>query len=363
MLSRMDRRPEKPDRRGSADRDPGLRGSARPGSADRDPGRDDEPARPPGRDDEPARAPSDECRFTSDVRKSDCRVRVAAIAARQFGRIRYDQIRGTGAGVATISRWRDAGYLHPVLPRVYAVGHPGTSPEADLAAAVLYAGPDAALSHGTAVWWLGLLRYPPGDEIHVSTPRSVRSLDGIAVHPRRSVERRWQNNLPTTTPARALLDYAATGDTDLLRVALANADYNDLLDAQALLALTGRGIKGSAALHAAIKIHLPELAFARSIAEEELLKFCQRNGLPIPLTNVHVNGWLVDAFWPAHKLIVEIDGLRGHRTRAQLENDHRRDLELRAAGYTVLRYTLRQLRTNPTAVAADLARHLERPQG
>jgi hypothetical protein len=71
---------------------------------------------------------------------------VAAVAGRQRGRIRYDQLKALRIGDATIRRWIDAGYLHPELPRVYAVGHRGRSAEADLAAALLYAGRGAMLS-------------------------------------------------------------------------------------------------------------------------------------------------------------------------------------------------------------------------
>lgn len=56
--------------------------------------------------------------------------------------------------------------------------------------------------------------------------------------------------------------------------------------------------------------------------------------------------------------MVEIDGWRGHRSPAQLYADRQRDLELRAAGYVVLRYTERQLIDAPAAVAADIRRYL-----
>jgi hypothetical protein len=154
-------------------------------------------------------APS-EWRFSSGVRNSNAKRWVAAVAARQFGRVRYDQLRAVGIGRATINRWRHGGYLHPELPRVYAVGHPARSPESDLAAALLYAGPRAMLSHGTAIWGLELLKYPPR-EIIVSSPRRVRSPDNIVVHGRRQVERIRHNNLPVTTVTQAIIDFAAAG--------------------------------------------------------------------------------------------------------------------------------------------------------
>src|SRR5581483_10890566 len=98
----------------------------------------------------PAR-PGDECGFTAEGWRSIRKARVARVAERQRGRIRYDQLRALGISDTTIRRWTAEGYLHRELRRVYAVGHPGRTPESDLAAALLYAGPGAALSHGTAI--------------------------------------------------------------------------------------------------------------------------------------------------------------------------------------------------------------------
>jgi hypothetical protein len=62
-----------------------------------------------------------------------------------------------GIPSSTIADWIAAGFLYPVLPGVYAVGHPGTSEDADIFAAVLYAGPNAGLGGLSAgVWrWAG----------------------------------------------------------------------------------------------------------------------------------------------------------------------------------------------------------------
>src|SRR5882762_3215439 len=114
---------------------------------------------------------------------SSMKLRLARVAARAWGRVTWAQIQELGVDRAVVSRWLADGYLHPRLPRVYAVGHPATCTEAKLAEALLYAGPGAMLSHATAAWWLGLLEDRPRT-IHVSTPRQCRSLKGIRVHQR-----------------------------------------------------------------------------------------------------------------------------------------------------------------------------------
>ncbi len=263
---------------------------------------------------------------------------------------------GGGVGKTTIGRWVASGYLHPALPGVYAVGHTSASVEATLAEALLYAGPGACLSHDTAVWWLGLLKHPTSPRIAVTTPRRVQSVDGIVVHGRRHIDRIPRRGLTVAAPHYALLDLAANATDDLLRLALANADFHGLLDLNALDAITGRGIAGSAAIKDALQRHRPELAHTRSKLERRLLMLCERHRLPIPRFNVQINGWLADAYWPEARLVVEVDGLQGHRTRAQLESDHQRDFELRRAGYIVLRYTWRQLTDTPAHVAEDIRR-------
>src|SRR5262249_35860338 len=119
-------------------------------------------------------------------------------------------------------------------------------------------------------------------------------------------------------------------------------------------------IAGTAALREALEIHLPELAYTRSELEILLVTFCESQGIPMPALNVYIAGHLVDAVWPEQRVVVEVDGHRGHRTPAQLLANHRRDLDLRTAGYVPLRYARRQFTDTPSAVAADVSVHLAR---
>jgi hypothetical protein len=216
-----------------------------------------------------------------------------------------------------------------VLPRVYAVGHAARTVEADLWAAVLYAGPGAMLSHATALWWHGLIDHRPWP-LQVTTPRRCRSLRGIRVYGRRTCERVPHKGLPTTTLEQAVLDFAATAPLERVRHVLANADYGKVLDLAALRVIAGKGRAGSVRLRKALERHEPKLAYTRSGLERTFLLLCERAGIPMPDVNVRVAGVLVDAVWRDRKLVVELDDKDNHSSWAQIQDDRSKELRLRA---------------------------------
>jgi very-short-patch-repair endonuclease len=140
----------------------------------------------------------------------------------------------------------------------------------------------------------------------------------------------------------------------------AEADYRGLLDPAAIDRLTGRGRPGSAALGRALSLHLPRLAQTRSLLERRFLLLVERAGLPLPKVNAIIEGLMVDALWREAGVVVELDGHRAHARAAAAERDRSRELALRAAGFTVLRYTWQQVSGEPAAVIADLRAALER---
>jgi Protein of unknown function (DUF559) len=246
------------------------------------------------------------------------------------------------------------GYLHPDLPRVYAVGHRAPSVKADLTAAVLYAGPGAMLSHATALWWHGLIDHQPWP-IEVSTPRRCRSLDGVDVHGRRERRRVWHKDLPTTAIEQALLDFAAVAPLERVRYVLSVADYQQVLDVSALQVIAGNGRAGSTRLRKALERHEPKLARTRSRLERDFLSFCERHGIPLPDdVNVWIEGVLVDAVWWKQRLIVELDGHDNHSSWTQIQRDRSNEIKLRGAGFDVIRYGTIQFEEQPELVARDL---------
>jgi very-short-patch-repair endonuclease len=84
-----------------------------------------------------------------------------------------------------------------------------------------------------------------------------------------------------------------------------------------------------------------------------------RHRLPAPEVNVRVGSITVDFLWRGRRLIVETDGYRYHRGQQEFEDDHARDLDLRALGFEVRRFTYRQVTGNPGRIAATLREALE----
>ena len=206
-------------------------------------------------------------------------------------------------------------------------------------AAVLACGDGATLSHqsAAAVWGI---RPPHAAEVHVTVTRDVRSRPGIRVHRTLSLDATVKDGLPITTPARTLHD---------LKTVLTSGRLDRALEQAQVLGLIR--IDGA-----------PEPEFTRSKGERRLKALCNAAGLPIPRMNQIVAGWEVDASWPAHKLVVEIDGWGFHNTRQAFERDRRKDAEVTAAGHRVVRITWRRLENEPYSVTAQLALLLATPE-
>jgi very-short-patch-repair endonuclease len=238
---------------------------------------------------------------------------------------------------------------------VYLVGHEVPAPLALETAALLACAPGAALSHRSAakLWNLLPLADFAGIEITVRGQRRPKS--GVTLH-RTDLERHEVTKLQelwVTTPTRTLADLAAILPAADLEQAVAQAHRLRLVDPQALAA---HGRPGAPALRAVVE-RGPR--FTRSRAERALVALTRRAGLPLPETNAHLQGWEVDALWAAQRLVVEVDGATYHHTPADLDRDRRKDAELEAAGYRVVRMSWRQLRDQPEVVAARLARALQ----
>lgn len=80
----------------------------------------------------------------------------------------------------------------------------------------------------------------------------------------------------------------------------------------------------------------------------------------IPVTTVArtlvdlVCGWEVDAWWPHHRIAVELDGGAAHRTRHGFQRDRVKGNALALAGILLLRFTHADLPRTPTRVVHEV---------
>jgi very-short-patch-repair endonuclease len=253
-----------------------------------------------------------------------------------------------------------SGWLRTLHRGVFLVG-PIAGPHAAEWAALLTCGEHAAVSHVSAAG-MWRIRARTEGSVHVTVTRGHRRPQaGIRVHHAKLEvsEVRRCDGLWITSPVRTLLDLATTVSSAELDRAVNEAQVLGLTTAAEIQSYLARypSRRGSRALRRAL--HL-EPRVSRSRLERTMLALIRRVGLPLPLTEVVVEGHLVDFFWPAHRLIVETDGFQAHGTRPRFERDRARDAQLVAAGYRVLRFTWRQLDGEPEIVAARLAAALAR---
>lgn len=276
------------------------------------------------------------------------------------------QLRDLGRSPDSIKRLHAAGYLHRVHRGVYAVGHTALSPDARRMAASL------AVRGGSPV-----VRYSAGEHLALTRRRAEHGMVevGVATHsaahradirvlrlstlaPRHLVVER---GVLCSSVSRTLVDLAGVLSGHDLAVAVREAEFRRVLDRDAIrvvLADCGRP-PGARALRSLLD--LPADGLPDSLLERRFLELVTAAGLlPPRLQQRFVIGdppeqIRVDFYWPAVRLVVEVDGPH-HELPAFRKRDAERDAGLRALGLTVVRIAAAALRTDPAGVVASVAR-------
>jgi hypothetical protein len=272
-------------------------------------------------------------------------VRLAELAAEEWGVLSTDELRECGLSLNAIAVRVRNGRLHPLYRGVYAVGHDGLPLEGRFLAAVKACGPTAVLSHYSAATLYGLVRWDDRHpEVTTTTHRTHR---GIRAHRSSVLEVQdvtRHKQVPTTTPARTLIDLAATFDYKPLRRAVREAQRKLVTTGQILTTLDRLGPRrGTANL---TKILATGPAPTRSELEDAVLDLILAGGFQHPDVNVPLTiqgrRLIPDFRWPAQRLVIEADGAEWHDNRLVREDDAERQALLEAHGERVLRVTWAQ---------------------
>lgn len=292
-------------------------------------------------------------------------IRVAAVAAQQYGVISTGQARACGLSRGAIAHRLRTGRFVPQYHGVYAVGHGALRPEGHRMAAVLACGPYAGLSHRAAgrpwsVWSgssgvldvtrpPGLGPGPSGIRLHVGPlePHDVTILDGI----------------PITSLERTVVDIAADlHRPHAIRRLVDDAMRHPAFDLDALQVQLVRGRPGTAAVRAELRTRHPQSHHTRSEFEAIALPLLAAHRVLRPEVNV----WLpdlnneVDLLWRAERVVVEWDSRMHHDDVEAFERDREQSVELLAAGYVPLRFTWRQLHDRPSWLVQHVQQALAR---
>jgi hypothetical protein len=260
------------------------------------------------------------------------------------------------------------GLWRPVHPGVYATFTGELTRRTRLWAAVLSAGPGAALSHETAAE-LQRLADKPSEMIHLTVPagRRVSAVEGVSLHRSgRAVEAVLGGSQPPRTRIEeTVLDLIHTART-----------FDDVCGW--VTRAIARELTDEAMLQAAMKARqrlrwrndLQQLIAAAAGGDHSVLEFRyhrdveRAHGLPesarqVAFTTRDGRRGRRDRVYEPYGVVIELDGRLAHQPEDKWR-DTSRDNAAAADGQQTLRYGWSQVKWQPCETAAEVARMLRR---
>lgn len=285
----------------------------------------------------------------------------------QAGVVSRRQALTSGMSHSAIASKVKRGRWRPIYPGVYATFSGPVGRDAQLWAAVLYAGKGAQLSHETAAEVNGLTERQSG-LINVSIPadRRVSPPIGVKVH------------------LSAYLDVKARFPRGVVPHTLVEETIIDLVDAAEsfdeacgwVTAAFGRRLTAEGPLRATLEARrklrwrgqLDDMIIAAAGGAHSLLEFRydrdveRAHGLPrasqqVPFTKPDGGRGFRDRYYGTYGLVVELDGRQAHPAERRGQ-DRSRDNDATAGGGSTLRYDWDDITRHGCRTAAQVARSL-----
>jgi Protein of unknown function (DUF559) len=298
--------------------------------------------------------------------------RILELAARQHSLIGREQALALGMTPGQIdarvrrNRWEVAARA------VYRIPGSVRTWEQRLMTAVLAAGITALASRRSAAALWRLPGFRPGP-VEVTQPRGPSSRNPRAAgHDSRFLpprQARVVDGIPVTSPERTLLDLCGCVHPFRAERALDNALAMSLTGVHELgimLAETGRsGRPGTAVLRRLLAVRTADYVPPASELEALVLAVLAAANLDPPTRQEWIGGTRapagrVDFVYREARLVIEADSRRHHSSWLDVQADHRRDLLLNAAGWTVIRVNWHQLIEEPELFVAAVRTNLLR---
>ena len=288
---------------------------------------------------------------------------LVAVAVGQDGLLTTAQLRALGADRSAQGRMCRRGVLVPVHRGVVRVAGAEVTWRQRVRAACL-ADERLVASHRSALRLWEMRSFDDEVEVTIRYPAS-RSLEGVRVHRSvdldpRDVDR--VDGIPVTSPDRTLADAGLVFPAREVQrladhaVALGHVTPSQLIDVRRRYSQHGRN--GLVSLDLAIDGLPAGASEADSGPEVALLRILAAAGLPEPVRQhrVMVGGEsrFIDLAYPLARVALEYDGNDPHTRVDRFESDRRRQNGLVLIGWTVLRFTHRELRDRPHHVVHQI---------
>jgi hypothetical protein len=248
-----------------------------------------------------------------------------------------------------------------VFPHVYRLPASTDDDVTALRAALLHAGPAAALSHTTAlaIWGVRRLERP----LHLTVDQRIKraGAPGLVVHRRlrfdpESVQCVERRGLRVTALARSVVDsWPLLPKPDRRPLALDVVRQGMTTATLLREALLERpNVAGRRTLHQTVELiadgcrsELEVHGVLNVFRHRSLPPSVGQHPLDLPTGRV-----FLDRCWPEVKVAVELDGARHHTSPDDRRRDLARDRAMAAAGWVVLRFTYAEVLRDPAAVRA-----------
>ena len=290
-------------------------------------------------------------------------VRIIELAARQHNRFSRRQLIELGVPTRTINNQVDRHRWVQVHEGVFAFA-PALDDERARWMAATLTEEGSVLSHVSAAAAWGFWQEERNAEIVTRDGSGgPRRIDGVLAYRSDTLDGDVTrlHGIPITTVPRTLLDLAAHfGGGRLARCVREAIRLRLTTTDEVMKCLLGhhRGRRGCRRLARALAEYegLP-IDRARSASEVVALQLLKRAGRPDPRFNRYVAGEEADFHWPAHRLIIELDGPDFHR---DVGEDQRKQAIWEAAGLRVYRLPSPVVYEEPERLLA-LAPTTERP--
>ncbi len=288
---------------------------------------------------------------------------IAELAARQYQLFSRGQVLIRGGTDSLIRRRYEAGHWLRAGPGVYSLPSARPSYLRSLWRAHLLAGPHSTVSHESAAALLDYTAFPRVPVV-LTVPHPLHPrVAGATIHQISDLEPRWIWNLgdlPVTVPGRTFVDIAPFCSKARLGTALDDALTSGRVSqaavARCLFDVLRPGKNGLEHLVALLEARGPGYVPPASELERLLFAALDEAGMDPPVRQFRLPGrgaidGLVDAAYPAEKLILEADGRRWHTRMRDFPRDALRRNEAARVGWQTINFLWDELKHDPAGVA------------